>query len=151
MPVTAQQWAANWATKYSQAGQRMTDGANALQTAPGYTAIQNGGMQKWIAKCTAAQTKWETHTGQVTIQQWRDAYIKKGIPNAQNAIATAKPNVMNFAQSAIPIITALQTQVRAMPKVTLQDSLQRVSAWMTGMQQASAGGQFQTKHGASGG
>lgn len=88
--LTAQQMSAKWKRNYTGAQDAMKQGAMAVTVSPAQVAAQNPdryiqGVQRafnngtWQAACMAS-----------TLQQWQQAYINKGIVNAQQGATTGQ-------------------------------------------------------------
>ncbi|MEM3860759.1 MAG: hypothetical protein QW478_15425, partial [Candidatus Micrarchaeaceae archaeon] len=122
-----------WQTNLANAGATITAGVNALKTAPGQSAA--AAKQDWIAAMTnkAVQDRWATQVAAVTLQQWQQAMIQKGIPNLQNGVANAKTKMTNFITWLVNTENQLLPTIDAMPSLTLQQRIARATAWMQGM------------------
>lgn len=133
--LTAQQWATRWAAKMGEANDKIRQGVTALQTAPGEIATraenENKMRTNWLA--SLASGKWHNNTVAVTLQSWQQSMIVKGLANMPAGIASGTPKVQAYATRAIPIMTALQAQIKAMPKANINDSKARMIAWIDGM------------------
>jgi len=131
--LTANEWAQNWMGAMLQADGKMRAGAQRLTYAPGAAAVQAVDKMRanWLAAIDSNQ--WANATGMVTVEQWRQAYIQKGIPRIADGVRAAQGKVQAYAQRAIPVYTQLQAQINAMPKRTLNDSKARMNAWLDGM------------------
>lgn len=135
--INAQQWAENWVNGMNNAGEKMRRGAQAVTEAPSLRAVDavNKMRANWIAAIDSGY--WTGRMSSVTLDQWRNAYINKGIERIANGVAGARGKVQSYATRAIPIMTNLQNQIRQMPNATNQDAEARVLAWMRGMRAAS--------------
>lgn len=136
MALTAQQWAQNWVAGMTNANDKIRAGVQATMEAPGIaasTAIPKM-RANWIASIDNGT--WLHRVTAVTLQQWQQAMINKGLPRIADGVRAAQGKVQAFATVALPIYQQLQAQVHAMPKVTPADSENRVLAWMRGMRDA---------------
>ena len=133
---TAQQWAQNWVNGMTNAGERIKAGVMNVQTPPGESAVQAHTKMRanWLAAIDG--NKWSNALLAVTLDSWKQSMIQKGIPRIADGVRASQGKVQNYATRAIPIMQALQQQVRSMPKITPQDSEARVLAWMRGMRNA---------------
>jgi hypothetical protein len=136
--VTAQQWAQSWANGMSGADAKIRAGVMATVLSPGQEAL--GSIAKMRANWIAAidSGRWAIAMGAMTVQEWQQAMIQKGLPRIADGVAAGKPKVQAYANIAIPVMQALQAQIHAMPKTTPAESEARVLAWMRGMRNAKA-------------
>jgi hypothetical protein len=129
MPVTAMtadQVAAKWSQRLQASTQQITDGVNAVTVAPGATAAQRADL--WLARVTASKAKWQAKVGAVTLDQWKAAMLNVGVGRVAQGAQVAQPKVAAFMTKFLPYLKTGVAQVQAMPKVTLQDSINRAVA-----------------------
>jgi len=108
------------------AGQQITEGVNAVTVAPGVQAAKQA--QTWIAKLQASVPKWTKNVAAVSLSDWQQAMITRGIPNISAGVTAKQGNYAAFAAKFYPYLAQGQAQVRAMPNVTLQDGINRAVA-----------------------
>lgn len=128
MPVRSnpQQATAKWLTGMQGSTERMTAGAQAVQTAPGVAAA--AAKQKWLARVTAAVDKFAANVGAVSLQSWQASYINIGIPRVASGAQAKQGKVLAFQSQWLPYLqTGLQT-IDKMPSVTLEDGIARATA-----------------------
>lgn len=122
-PTTA---TAKWVTNLSNATQHITDGVNAVTVAPGQAAARQ--QQTWLARIQASAQKWATNVSAVTLQEWQQSMINVGIPRIASGAQAKQGKYQAFAQKFFPYLQTGVNQVKAMPKVTLQDGVNRAVA-----------------------
>lgn len=142
---TAQQWSANWLAGMQNSARKTTDGVNRMTEAPGpKAAAQQEKMRiNWLARL--ADGTWARNVSSVSLETWRRKMIQKGIPRMADGAIQSQGKVTRWATYAAPRMQQLMTDVRAMPKITAQDSEARALAWMRGMRnvtKAAAGGEL---------
>lgn len=115
-----------WAANLSGATAQITAGVNAVTRAPGQAAAAN--VQVWLARVQASAQKWQTNVGKVTLPEWQRAMTEKGIPRIAQGAQANKDKVLAFNQKFYPHLQAGMAKVNNMPKVTLQDNVQRAVA-----------------------
>ncbi len=98
--LTAQQMSAKWKRNYTGAQEAMKQGAMAVTVSPAQAAVQQ--KERYIQGVTQAYNdgRWERGCMGSTLQSWQQAYINKGIQNAQNG-ATAGQTKWEQAEVAI--------------------------------------------------
>lgn len=110
-----------WAQRLGAAGQAMTDGANALQTAPGALAAAQADV--WLAKLQASRDKWIKRVSAVTLAQWRDSFITKGIPRVSSGAQQAIPKFTAFLTEFLPHVE--RGRAALPPRGTIDQNLER--------------------------
>ena len=84
MPLlTPAQISTKWLNNYQGAATAMTQGAQAVNQAPGVAAA--AAVQVWLSRLQASSAKWQAKVSAVTLQEWQQAYINLGIPEARPA------------------------------------------------------------------
>lgn len=131
--LTPDQVAQKWATRIGGATTEITNGVNAVTTAPSASAIKQQAklINNWNNAITSG--KWAKNLGAVTLQQWQNAMVTKGIQRISTGAQAAIPNQTAFYAKLLPFEQTLQTQIQAMPSMTLADGIARATAWMQGM------------------
>lgn len=140
MAKSAQKTAAAVATKWSQnlsnSTPQMQSGAQGVTTSPTALAAANPtgylqGVQNAVNNGT-----WAASLQAVTLAQWQNAYITKGIPRVQQAAASDKGKVQTAFQTLLPYVYSARDQINAsMPRGTLTQNIQRSAAMINAMAQ----------------
>lgn len=128
MPVRSNPQAAvnKWLTGISGATDRMTQGAQNVQTAPGVAAA--AAADKWLQRVTAAKPKFIANVKAVSLQDWQNSFINIGIPRVAQGAQAKQGKVLNFMNQWLPYLqTGLQT-IDKMPSTTLEDGIARATA-----------------------
>lgn len=128
MPVrtTAEQATSKWVQHLSAATQQITDGVQRVNRAPGQAAAAQS--QRWFARLTAAQDKWRTNVGRVSLQDWQNSMVNVGIPRIAQGAQAKQGKFTNFMQAFLPYLQTGVAKVDAMPNVTLEDAINRSTA-----------------------
>lgn len=131
MPLSAAAVAKQWADRMQAAGQKMTDGVNNVTTSPTELAAQ--AKDRWIQGVTkaAADGKFEDGLRSVTLSDWKEAMIKKGVPNMQTGARAGQAKMERFLRDFLPFAEGVSQEIASMPKGTLQDSIARATAAIT--------------------
>ena len=127
--LTAQQVSAKWLTNFGNAATAMTDGVNAVQTAPGQLAAAQATL--WLQRLQQSQTKWATRVSAVTLPEWKTAMINLGIPRAQQGASAKQANYTSFITDYMNFLSGAVAQVKSMPKGTLAQGIARASSMIT--------------------
>lgn len=127
--TTPAQATAKWVQRIGVAGDAMTAGVNAVTTAPGQLAAAQS--QAWISKLQASQAKWKSRVASVSLQSWQQSMINIGIPRVAAGAQAKQGKYTAFANQFFPFLDTVTASTKAMPKVTLQDSIARVTNQIT--------------------
>lgn len=115
-----------WVNNLSNATSSITAGVNAVTESPGVAAARQ--VQTWLARIQQSAQKWQKNVGAVTLQEWQQAMINIGIPRIAQGAQQKQEKYLAFAAKFFPYLAQGQAQVKAMPKVTLQDGINRAVA-----------------------
>lgn len=127
--LTPDQIAAKWSQNLGAAGTQIAAGVNAVKTAPGQAAAAQ--KQVWVNNTTQAANKWASNTAKVTLPEWQDAMISKGVPRIASGAAAATPKFTTFMAKLLPFI---DQQVNALPaRGDLEANIARSAAFARGM------------------
>ncbi|SRR6266567_553679 len=118
-----------WAQNLGAAGQAITDGVNRVTQAPGLAAVAQ--KAAYVAGVTANADKWGKRTAAVTLPDWQQATISKGVPRIASGAAAAEPKFEAFMSKLLPHI---DSTVRTLPpRGGLEQNITRANAFMRGM------------------
>jgi hypothetical protein len=133
MAKDPQQIAAKWAQRLQGATQDIQNGVMNVTVSP--TSQAAAKKDKWVAgiQKAAASGKWEAGLNKVSLQSWQNSMIQKGLPRVGQGATAAQPKMADFMAKLIPYQTQLQSTIKAMPDLTLEDNLNRAMAFMRGM------------------
>lgn len=117
---------AKWLSNLTGAQTAMKTGAMAVQVSPGTLAAQ--AADKWANNTLAAKAKFTQNVGNVTLQQWQNAYTGVGISRAVQGAQAKQSNVTAFQAQFLPYLAQGVAKIDSMPKNTLQDGVARAVA-----------------------
>ncbi len=131
--LTPQQFAEKWARRLQSAAPDITNGINRVDTSPTEKAAAK--KDKMLTNLTQAVQggKWEAGLRRVTLADWKKAAVEKGVPRIAQGASGAGPKVTNFASQLLPFQDTLVAQVKSMPDLTLEDSINRMVTFTRGM------------------
>jgi hypothetical protein len=131
---TAAQVASKWGQNLGGSTASMTNGVQGVTVAP--TQLAANQAQAYVAgvQQAVASGKWQQKLNAVSLQQWRDAYVKKGIPRVQQAATTDQAKVQAAMGPLLDYIYGLRDQINSsQPRGSLAQNIQRATAMMQGM------------------
>lgn len=108
-------------------------GVDAVTEAPGKKAAAKA--EKMLTNLTKAvrDGKWAAKTGAVPLEEWKSKMKTKGIPRISQGVDEAAGKTEAFFAQLLPFQDTLKAKITTMPDLTLEDSIQRMSAWVRGM------------------
>jgi hypothetical protein len=129
--VSPQEGAAKWNNRMKVAISDMERGASRVSTAPGQLAAAK--QQKWLQNIQAAAGRWRDAVASVPLEEWRTAYVQKGLPRVSGGVDLGQAKLQRVNESLYAHIAAGEEMVRKMPDLTLQDSVQRAARFIEHM------------------
>lgn len=131
--LTPEQIADKWAQRLSNAQTDIQNGVMNVTVAPTAKAAKN--PQKYLLGVQNAVNsgKWAKSLNNVTLQQWQESMITKGLPRVSQGAQAAKSKMSNFMTRLLPYQQTLSAKVSAMPNTTLEENISRMTEWVRGM------------------
>jgi len=131
--LTPEQVADKHARRLKGAIGDMEEGINRVTVAPGKAA--GAKAAKMLANLTAKvqDGTWKRRVEAVPLDEWKSKMISKGLPRVAGGIDAAKPKVVDFFGQLLPAIDAAQAKVKAMPDLTIEDSINRMTTFVRDM------------------
>lgn len=124
--INAEQFAERWQEGLQGASAKIEAGINAVNTAPGQSAAQQADV--WMQRLQDSKEKWKKNVAAVSLEDWKQAAIEKGIPNLQASLNLGRNKVMKAAGKLIPAINNALASPN-MPKrgATIEQNVARVT------------------------
>ena len=109
--------------------------AGVLRVTDSPTEKAAAAQNKMLARLTEAVSsgKWAAGLRRVSLEEWKDKTLNKGIGRIAAGIDAAAPKVVAFATDLIAFENTLMSRIETMPDLTLEDSIQRATEWIRGM------------------
>jgi hypothetical protein len=123
--------AQEWAQHLSAATQKIQAGVQSVQVAPGQAAARQ--RQAWLQNIQAAADKWARNVASVSLQDWQQDMVNKGIPRIGQGAQAAQPKFAAFMSRLLPYIDAGVRQLP--PRGTLDQNINRAVTFMRYMSQ----------------
>jgi hypothetical protein len=97
-----------------------------VTTAPGIQAAKKA--DKMLSNITAAvqSGRWGRRVSAVSLSDWQQSMITKGIPRIASGIDAAAPKVEAFFTAFFPHLEKIEAEVKGMPDLTLEDNINRM-------------------------
>jgi len=122
-----------WQNGLANASETITNGVKATEVSPGKRAA--AAKDAWVRAMQSkeVQDRWANEVGKVTLEEWQQAMINKGIPNITNGVNAAAGKMTNFYDWLVKTENEILNKINAMPELTLEQRIQRAVAWMKAM------------------
>jgi len=130
---TAAQVAEKWSRRLKQSTADIEAGIQAVSEAPTQKAAAK--IDKMRARLIDAidSGKVERGLNRVTLEEWKQKALRKGVPRIAQGADEAAPKVQAFMGELLPHIDSVKAQIESMPDLTLEDNLNRMVAFARGM------------------
>lgn len=134
MPVTQDPAtvASRWVSHLGGAVDKIRQGVQSVTTAPTAAAAAAGQLWQQRVADPATLAKFQRSLQRVSLADWQNSMINKGIPRIATGAANAKDKFQAFLTQFLPFVTNVANQVRQMPKATLDDRINRMVAQVRG-------------------
>ena len=126
---TPEQIAAQWAARLAASSQRITDGVNAVTTAPGQAAARQKAV--WQQNTAAAVDKWAGRVAGVSLSDWQQSMTTKGVQRIGAGAQAAQPAFAQFMGQLLPHIATVKGTLP--PRGNLDQNIARMTAFVQGM------------------
>ena len=92
-------------------------------------------QDKMLANLTASVNngKWAAGLKRVSLEMWKDKADKIGVNRVAAGIDAAAAKVEAFAEQLLPHIDREVAKIAAMPDITLDDNINRMTSFIRGM------------------
>ena len=117
--------AAKWAQNTAGAANAMKAGVQAVTVSPTATAAQHLDRYQQGTANAVTSGKMAAALNAVSLQDWQNAMLTKGIARVPQGVQAAQPKMQSFMDKWLPLQQQLSDRVSQMPKGTLADSQAR--------------------------
>jgi len=92
-------------------------------------------QEKMLARLSEAvrSGKWAAGLRRVSLEEWKEKTITKGLPRIAAGIDAAHGKQVDFATALFAHENRLLGEIARLPDLTLEDSISRATAWIRGM------------------
>lgn len=129
MARTPEQIAADWQSRLSASTQKITEGVQSVTVAPGQAAARQKDV--WVQNTTSARDKWAARTAAVSLADWQQAVIEKGVNRIGQGASAAQPKFAAFMGQLLPHIDTVKRSLPA--RGNLDQNIARSAQFIRGM------------------
>jgi len=127
--ITPSEFQEKQARRLKGALEDMAKGVQGVTVSPTNLAAAKQDKMKTRLNASIDSGRWASALKAVSLEDWKTKMIDKGINRVATGIDAASDKVINFASQLLPAVQAAQNKVKAMPDVTLEDSISRMNAY----------------------
>lgn len=124
--------AQRWVTNLGGAVEKIRQGVQGVTTSPTQAAAAAGQLWQQRVQDPATLQKFQRGLQRVSLADWQNAMLNKGIPRIATGAANAKDKFTAFLTQFLPFVQNVAAQVHQMPKATLDDRINRAVAQIRG-------------------
>ncbi len=124
--LTAKEFQEKHNRRLKAAVEDMRKGVENVTESPTQKAAQKVDKMRTNLVASIDNGKWAAGLNRVTLEDWKDKMINKGINRVATGIDGAAAKVEAFAGQLLPHIDKAQAKVKKMPDVTLEDNITRM-------------------------
>ena len=135
--VNAVEYQEKHARRLKASTEDIRKGIKRVTVAPGVAAAAQEDLL--IAKFTEAvrSGKWAKKVAGVSLQDWQDAFLNKGVDRIAAGIDNAKAKTIASAEVLLANVDTASEEVKRMPKGTIDDSINRMTHYARRMSELS--------------
>lgn len=135
-----------WLQKHEQNTQNalpfVRDGINRVQVAPGQAAAEAQDRMLAGVQQAVSSGRWARNVSAVSLQDWKTLAIEKGVnrivPGIQASRAKNRPKI----ERLMNVEARIEGEIKAMPRDTLENRINRSTEWMRRMNRAKMSGEI---------
>jgi len=131
--LTSAEFAEKHARRLKGAITDMQRGVEGVTASPTLAAVAKKDKMRAEINRSIDEGKWEAGLRRVTLEEWKSKMIQKGLGRVAAGIDAAQGKVVAFADKLLPFQDTLKGTVARMPDVSLEDNINRMTAWIRGM------------------
>ncbi len=131
--VTPQEYAEKWARRLSGSTEDIRRGIAKVSVAPGELAAaqQDAMLTNVVASINSGL--WANRVRSVSLGDWQKAATEKGIPRIAVGVTAAEPKMARIAGPLLQAVDESAAISNALPKGTLEDSINRMTTFVREM------------------
>jgi len=104
-----------------------TAGVERVTEAPGKKAAEKQAKMKANLVKAIDSGKWGRRVAAVSLEDWKAAAGTKGAGRIASGVEGASGKVLAFAEQVLPVLARIKGEVDAMPDLTLEDGIARMT------------------------
>lgn len=131
--VTPQEYAEKWNRRLKASTEDIRRGVQKVNQAPGIAAAQSAELMLNRLMEAIQSGLWAQQVSAVTLEEWKKSIMDKGIPRIASGVDAATPGQVQMAQRLLEAVDAAAARANALPKGTIEDSINRMNTFVREM------------------
>lgn len=131
--LTPQEYAEKWGRRMKGSTEDIRRGVEKVSEAPGQAAARQADVMLQNLTRSIQDGTWARQVGRVSLQEWKEKTLSKGVNRIAAGVDAAMPRQVAMAQDLLAAVDSVAEEVRRMPKGTLEDGINRMTAFARGM------------------
>lgn len=136
--MTGSEGAAKWVKNTLANKDSARKGVEAVKESPGKAAARNIDGYLSGVQDAVSSGRFERALNSFTVEEWKQAYLDKGMKNLDNGVKAAETKMSRFLDKYLPYIQAKSDQIKRMPNSTRADKMARIEANLDALDQYKA-------------
>ena len=128
MARSAQEIARKWQRNLSGSVESIRSGVQDVTVSPTEKAASKADQYLIGVQHAVDSGKYQRGLRSVTLEQWKQAMLDKGVPRIASGAASGEPKFTEFMQEFLPYIESGQRMLDNMPRGSLQENIARSTA-----------------------
>jgi hypothetical protein len=125
------QIASKWSSRLAQSGDQIKAGVQGVNVAPGQLAARQRNV--WQQNLIAAADKWASRVAAVSLAEWQQDMLNKGVPRIASGAQAAQPKFAQFMGQLLPYIESGRANLP--PRGDLEANINRLTSFVRYMSQ----------------
>lgn len=117
--------AEKWVAKLSAATKEITDGVTATQKNPMQLAKARADAYVDGVRLAVSEGRWQAGLDRVSLDDWKGAMLKKGVPIIAARAALAKNKYLRFITAFLQFQQGVAQELSSMPRGSLEQNIAR--------------------------
>lgn len=134
--VTPEEYAEKWGRRMKGSTEDIRRGVEKVTTAPGVAAAKAQILM--LQKLTEAINSglWAARVSAISLEDWKKAFTDLGINRISAGVDAALPKQAAMASKLLAAVDSAAAKANAMPKGTIEDSINRMTTYVREMHKA---------------
>ncbi len=124
--LSATEYAEKWGRRLKASTEDVRKGVQRVTVAPGEAAAAQIELMKANLMKSLEDGTWANNVRAVTLQEWQDKFITKGIPRMGAGVDAAQPKQILMAEKLLAAVDASVDQVNRTPRGDLETNIGRM-------------------------
>lgn len=119
--------AKKWVTNLTNSVNQIRAGVQAVTVSPTAKAAKQADAYVSGVQNAVASGKWQASLNNVSLQQWQQATLEKGVPRIAQGAQQAAPKFQEFMSQWLPYEQSVVDRLATMPRGSLEQNIARAN------------------------